>query len=138
MINKISIIELLKLTIFKNKDIGYKYTNKHFNSIYSLDIILNEIIYILKTGISWRHLRTLNSPINWNTIYFHFNRFVKNNIFVSSYNVLLSHYLNSIKNINGILVDSSFFQNKFGKNGISRNKFYKSKNGCKISLLTDL
>jgi transposase len=137
MINKISIIDLIKETIFENKNIGQKYLTKHFNSIYSLDFILQEIIFVLKTGVPWRNLRS-NNNIHWNTVYFHFNRLIKNDIFSTAYSNLHSLYISKIKKINGIVVDSSFFQNKFGKNNISRNKFYKNKNGYKLSLLTDL
>jgi hypothetical protein len=61
MINKISIIDLIKETIFENKNIGQKYLTKHFNSIYSLDFILQEIIFVLKTGVPWRNLRSNNN-----------------------------------------------------------------------------
>ena len=41
-------------------------------------------------------------------------------------------------NKNGIqIIDSSFIQNKYGKNKKARNKFFKNKNCNKISLLAD-
>jgi len=130
----ISIIGLLKETILKNKIIGHTYINIYGNTKYSLDDILNEIIYVLKTGVSWRQLR---SSINYNTLFWHFNRFVKNNIFKSAYDNLYNYYLTKIKSINGIIIDSSFVQNKLGKN-FPRNKYFKNKKCIKISLLTDL
>ena len=43
------------------------------------------------------------------------------------------------KNNTGIqLIDSTFIMNKFGKNHIARNRFYKNKNCNKISLMTDI
>ncbi len=64
--NKFSFIKILKKIILKNKILNKSFTNNYSNSKYSLDFIISEIIYVLKTGISWRNLR---SSINWNTLY---------------------------------------------------------------------
>jgi transposase len=53
------------------------YFKKHPNTKHCLTTILKDIFYILKTGISWRDIR---SRIKWQTLYFHYNRFVKFNI----------------------------------------------------------
>lgn len=126
--------ELIK-TIMNDQNIGRYYLHPHFNTKFTLSSIIDEILFILKTGISWRNLR---SPINWNTIYFHHLRFVRFDIYKKTYDNILSFYLNKISFINGIIVDSSFFQNRFGKNNIARNKYFKNKNCCKISILNDL
>jgi transposase len=105
-----------------------------FQKKHSLNNIITEIIYVLKTGISWRNLR---SSINYNSIYYHFKRFINNNIFIDAYNSILNLYLQKIKKINGIIIDSSFIQNKFGKGNIKRNKFFKNKKCFKLSIITD-
>jgi hypothetical protein len=74
----ISFIDLLKNTLINDLHIGKFYVKKFPNSKYSLDDIINEIMYILKTGIPYRCTK---SSIKWNSIYFHFNRFVKYDIF---------------------------------------------------------
>ncbi len=63
---KFSFVEILRKIILKNKILNTSFTTNHSNSKYSLDFIISEIIYVLKTGISWRNLR---SSINWNTFY---------------------------------------------------------------------
>jgi transposase len=50
--------------------------------------------------------------------------FVRNKFYVSESNKIL-------------IIDSTFIQNKFGKQHIGRNKFFKSKNCNKISLISD-
>lgn len=73
-----SFLDLLKVTILQDVNIGHFYKKKHPNSKYNLIDILNEILFVLKTGISWRNLRSI---IDWKSIYFHFQRFIHYNIF---------------------------------------------------------
>jgi len=130
----LSIIDIVKQTILHNQILAKFYSNTFPNSKYSLDLILSEIIYVLKTGISWRNLR---SQINPNSLYWHFNRLVKNNIFRDSFIYLRNKY-SELNKTDIQIIDSTFIINKFGKNNISRNKFFKNKNCNKISLVTDL
>ena len=47
-------------TLYKSFNFSYK------SQKYKLDDILSEIIYVSRTGISWRMIK---SDIHWNTIY---------------------------------------------------------------------
>ena len=40
----------------------------HKNNKYKIDDLLKSIIYILKTGVSYRNVNTFTENINWNTI----------------------------------------------------------------------
>ena len=64
-IENLSFKDILKNIIFKTEKLKNSYKN-HPNTKYSLDLIIDELIYVLKTGIAWRNLR---SPINYNTLY---------------------------------------------------------------------
>lgn len=132
--NNISFIECLKSVIIGDKSIGKFYVKKHPNSKYSFDDILNEIIYVLKTGISYRDLK---SPIKWQSVYFHYQRFVKFDIFKKLF-LKLRMIFASKNTLNVQLIDSTFVMNKYGRNKIARNKFYKNKNCNKISIITDI
>ena len=126
--------DILKNIISKNKILNKAYNYNHPNKKYSLDLIIDEIIYVLKTGISWRNLR---SSINWNTLFHHYRRFVKYNIFKKLFNHMRKKY--TVKNKSQIhIIDSSFIQNKYGRNYVARNKFFKNKKCTKISLITDI
>ena len=128
----LSFNKFLKNVILNDCNIKQYYIKSFPNSKYTLDEIIRGILYVLKTGISWRDF--IHPSIHWNSLFFHFNRFVKNNIFKSTYLSLLS----SITNISNVhIIDSSFIPTKFGLHNISRNKYYKSKNGYKISLIID-
>ena len=80
------IIELLVRHIKSNKNLykAFDYSNTHQK--YSICDYLKEILYVLKTGISWRDNR---SPINWNSIYKTYTKLNKHNIFQISYIDLL-------------------------------------------------
>lgn len=133
-----NIEKILKCTVLKCKHIARTYTIKHPNTKYSLDLIINEILYVLRSGISWNMYR---SKINNKTLYYHFSKFVKHNIFLKAFtkikNTYLKKYINKFDNCD-LIVDSTVIQNKYGINKIGRNKFYKNKKSTKLSLLTDI
>ena len=130
----ISFIDLIKNIIIKDKNIGKYYSIKYPNSKYKLDELIKSIFYILKTGISWRDLKT---TIKWQSIYYHFTRFVKFDIFKKCFLKLRSLFISKNKT-NIQIIDSTFILNKYGKNFIARNVFFKSKNCNKVSLITDI
>jgi transposase len=116
--------------------------NKSFNNYknklkkYDLKLIINEIYYILKTGLSWRNYR---GPINYNTLFYYNNKLAKERIFEKAYIKLLNDYYKTNKQskIKYQLIDTTFIRNKLGSENISLNKFYRNKKCSKISLLTD-
>jgi transposase len=130
----ISFNQIIKIIILNDNKLSKYYNNDYPNKKHSIDFIIDELIYVLKTGISWRNIR---STIKWQTLYWHYRRLVDRNIFHKTFNFLRRKYFSNNKN-NIQLVDSSFVQNKYGKNKISRNKFFKNKNCNKISILTDI
>ncbi len=62
----ILIIKVLKLHIknISKLNKSFDFTRKQQKLSITLDEYLNEILYVLKTGISWRDIR---SKINWST-----------------------------------------------------------------------
>jgi putative transposase len=129
----------IKNIILKSK-LKSAFTTKHPNLKYSLDLIINEILYFFKSGVSWRMLR---SEINHKTLYWHYSRFIKNRIFIKLFNKIKNKYLNKFirddkTSIQTTYIDSTIIYNKYGVNKIGRNKFYKNKKTTKISLLTDI
>ena len=125
----------LKDVILSSKNLKDTYTKKHSNTKYSLELIIDEILYFLKSGVSWRMLR---SKINYKTLHWHFSQFVKNNIFIRLFKKIKKIYLNKyIPEQKTHYIDSTTIYNKNGVNKIGRNKFYKNKNTTKISLMTD-
>ena len=129
----ISFVHFFKNLIITDKKINKFYNKTYTNTKYNLDDIINGIFYILKTGISWRDSLYF---INYNTLFYHYTRFVKFDIFKKMYLKLRNEYFYS-NNSNIHLIDSTFILNKFGHNKIKRNKYFKNKNCNKISMITD-
>lgn len=126
----------LKKIILKSKHLKNSFNKQHSNSKYSIDLIIDELMYFLKSGVSWRMLR---STINYKTLFWHYSRFVENNIFLKLFNKIKNVYINNFIYDNcSLLVDSTIIYNKYGINKIGRNKFYKNKKVTKISLMTDV
>jgi hypothetical protein len=50
----VSFVEIIKNIIITNKKLKCNYTKKYPNSKYLLNTIISDILYVLKTGISWR------------------------------------------------------------------------------------
>jgi len=126
--------KLIKYTILNDNKLKKLYSHCFPHSKYSIDNILDGILFILKTGISWRDSPSI---VKWSSLYFHYCRFVSNNIFKKMYIRLRSKYMSNHKS-NIQIIDSTFILNKFGKNHIARNKFFKNKNCNKVSLITDI
>lgn len=129
-------IKLLKIHIMSDKILNKSYNFKYHTQKYTLDEILKEIIYILKTGISYRNLR---SHINHNTIYYNYCKLNKHKIFELGFKDLMKKYLKRTKNktLKILSTDTSFIGNKNGKDNIGYNKYYSKKNGNKLSLIVD-
>jgi transposase len=125
--------ELINI-ILNNSNLNSTFTIIHPNTKFSLSSLIDEILYVLKSGVSWRNLR---SPIPFKTVFYHFNCFSKERIFHKLFSKLKTIYLKSQKP-HTFLVDSTSIYNKFGVNKIGRNKFYKNKRITKISLLSDI
>lgn len=130
------ILKLLIRYIKSNKQIYKSFDFSHKQQKYTLREILVDILYVLKTGISWRDLR---SHIGWNTVYKRYIMLNNFGVFEICYTDLLKKYLKkgTNKKLKYILTDTSFVQNKKGQDMIGYNKFYKKKKGTKISLITD-
>ena len=90
----------------------------------------------MKSGLSWRMLK---SPINYKILFWHFQHFIKYNIFFKVFNKIKNHYINKYIHTDcTLLLDSTIINNKYGITKIGRNKFYKNKNVTKLSLITDI
>jgi transposase len=115
-------------TLYKSFNFSYK------SQKYKLDDILSEIIYVSRTGISWRMIK---SDIHWNTIYKIFVKLKSYNIFKLTYIDLLKKYTKKNKNkLKYVYTDTSIISNKYGIDKVKRNKYCKNKKVSKLSIVT--
>ena len=114
-----------------------KYDFTHPKQNYTLGDIVRHLLKILKTGVSYRDYETLTyvpkSSINDHNLFFS-----RNEIFKHTYIMLLKKYIENLSTLEFKYqkIDTTFFANMNGCEEISRNKYYKNKNGLKVSLLT--
>jgi len=128
-------LEILEKIILKSP-LCDSYNHTFHNQKYELNEILKDIIYVLKTGISWRNIR---GNIKWQSLVHHFNKFKKEKIFKKAYSKFLRVYKKNIKENDIIyLTDTSFIKNNIGTSKLGRNPSFKNKNCFKVSLLTDI
>lgn len=129
-----------KLADFIEKFINDKYPTKfnfsHNRQKFPLKLVINEVFYLLKSGVSYRDYR---GPLKKSTLNFHIKWFSDNQIFQNVYKLLLTKYLKTNKSskLKYQSIDTSFIANIHGHDKIGRNKFYKNKRGTKISSITD-
>ena len=131
------IIKLLVKEVKNNKELYKSFDFSNKLQKYDIKLYLTDILYVLKTGVSWRDLR---SNICWNSIYKVYIKLNKHKIFEYSFKELLKKYLKKLyKNkLKYISTDTTFIPNKKGHDKKGYNKFYNKKNGTKISMHTDL
>lgn len=104
---------------------------------YSLETILEEILYFFKSGISYSHYK---GKISKSLLNYYVQIFSKNKIFISTYRALHNEYSknNFYDKLKYLSIDTSFIINKSANYPIiDRNKYMKNKNGIKISCITD-
>jgi transposase len=111
------------------------------NTKYTLDQILDTIEYVLITGASWRSIdlpifNELN--IRWQSIYYHFQKFSKANVFKKVYLQLLDAYFkrNRSGKLKYLSVDTSFLKNHNASN-VAFNGYCRKKRLSKLSLIVD-
>ena len=117
------IVKLLTIHIKQNKGLYKSFNYSHSKQKYKLSEYLKEILYVLKTGISWRDIRT---HINWNSIYKVYIRLNKHCVFKIAYNDLLIKYLKRGVNnkLKFIITDTTFIPNKNGADKMPKNIFF--------------
>ena len=123
MINIINKLERAKDSNFKRNQ---KYTTKDY---------ICGIIEVVSNNTSWRKY---NGLINGRVLNNKHNYYCKIGVYDELYKTNLDMYKKSNKKEQKYLsMDSTFIMNKYGKEKIGRNVYYKNKQGRKISVIVD-
>lgn len=109
-----------------------KYIKKHYpnkyqfqtkNQLYSLDYVINEIIYFMKSGVSYAYYR---GKMSAKTLNKHILFFSRNNIFAKIYQEMYSKCTRKVRRLSTLSIDTSFIMNKYGRQNLGRNKLNKA------------
>ena len=93
--------DLIIITIiinYINNNANLKHTFSHHNQKYKLDDLFKIVLFILKTGISYRNITELNTVIHWNTIYKFVKKLEKHKIIEEIYRIQSISYVTDMKN----------------------------------------
>lgn len=101
---------------------------------------LEKIYEILKTGISWNNLYTINC--HYSTIYKRFKQWIKLDIFNKIWNYIIQDYTfkqysKNILHFKTLFIDSTMVRNHLGHDCIGRNYQDRFRNATKISVICD-
>ena len=109
----------------------------HYNNKYKLEDLLKCILFILKTGISFRNISNFTN-INWNTVYKFNCKLKKYNVVYDTYSKCLNKYLNELNKYTSFFyTDTTFVCNKLGIDHVSFNQQIKKHKTTKISIISD-
>ena len=130
--HKNNFIDIMEQIIIKldKKDQKYTHNKKYTNRDY-----ICGIIEVLSNNTSWRKY---NGKINGRILNNKHNYYVKIGVYNELYKTNKNEYLKNNKKLSKELsIDSSFVPNKFGKEQLGRNIYYKNKKGRKITAIVD-
>lgn len=127
--NTTVIIEKIMNIHYKKEYISRKHTELEY---------ITGIINCIHSSIYWNayNYQTSNGTIKGATLNSKHREYIKKGIYKEIFNEMLSKYIEGVEEISILHTDTTFVPNKKCKEK-GRNKFYKSKNGIKISTLLD-
>ena len=123
-----------------NSDIKLKSIFNHSLRKYKIKFLLEYVIKILYTGLSFRKvIEYSRSNIHWNTIYKFFIKLQKYNVISLSYKQTVKRYIKKYvnKDSNIFLTDTTLIQNKLGIDNTGYTPQLLKHKTSKISLITD-
>lgn len=105
----------------------------------NLDEIIQCILYVCKTGISWAYLT--NFSVKWKTVYNHFNKWAKCGIFDIVWKKIVTVYMSKNKykrNLKTLSIDCTLIKSINGNELVGKNPCDRGRNGNKLSIVTDI
>lgn len=124
-VNELNFINLLSETIDK--------LIKRRKTIYSTSYYMYHIYYVLKTGIPWN---ALSVECHYTSVYKHFIKYNKFNVFSDLYLDHINKYLDCHK-INTCYIDSTHIKNINGSDLIGRNHYDRFRHSTKLHTIID-
>jgi len=131
--------KLIKYIIeFINTNNKFKNLFSHHKQIYSIEILLEGILYKLKTGISYKNITKKTLQITGSNLYYFHKKIIRFKIFEEFYNNYITKYITIMSNnMNEFFVDSTLIANKLGIDKVMHNVQLKKHKSCKISIIED-
>lgn len=131
--------KLIKYIIeFINSNNKFKNLFTHHKQIYPIEILLQGILYKLKTGIAYKNITKQTLQITGSNLYYFHKKIIRFKIFEEFYNNYITKYITIMSNnMNEFFVDSTLIANKLGIDKVMHNVQLKKHKSCKISIIED-
>lgn len=131
--------KLIKYIIeFINSNDKFKILFSHHKQIYPIEILLEGILYKLKTGIAYKNITKKTLQITGSNLYYFHKKIIRFKIFEEFYNNYITKYITIMSNnMNEFFVDSTLIANKLGIDKVMHNVQLKKHKSCKISIIED-
>lgn len=131
--------KLIKYIIeFINSNDKFKNLFSHHKQIYPIEILLEGILYKLKTGIAYKNITKKTLQITGSNLYYFHKKIIRFKIFEEFYNNYITKYIKIMSNnMNEFFVDSTLIANKLGIDKVMHNVQLKKHKSCKISIIED-
>ena len=101
-----------------------------------LDVVVDRINYLLRTGCQWSCLPVPNG--SWKTVYHYFSLWSKSNIFEYAFQDLLKFYMKvRHRPLGRVVVDTSFVKNVLGRDCVGRSPVDRGRKATKVNALVD-
>jgi len=135
-------LKIIIKTIIDNPKLKEKFYFKTINRKYSVKQLLTHILFILKSGISYRMFNdfienkyNINNIPHWGTLYKFYIKLVKYNVIQKSFDETVKKYMEKSNN-NIFMTDTTLIANKGGYNP-KYNPQLKKHKSYKISSIND-
>lgn len=128
-----NLIDVMEKIIIEMDKKNEKYVR---NKKYTIQDYVCGIIEVISNNISWRKYQ---GKINGRVLNNKHNYYAKIGVYDKLFRTNIEKYLKNTKGktTKELSMDSSFVTNKYGKENIGRNIYYKNKRGRKITVITD-
>ena len=118
------------------KSVPPKTTSRGRPCAANIDLVIDHIFYVLKTGCQWRMLPT--TGVSWQTIHRHFCSWSKLGVFEKTYKHLLEFYLKRTgRSSKHLITDCSFVKNMYGIGCLGPSSVDRGRKASKVSIIVD-
>lgn len=99
--------------------------------------MLRQMVLVLESGMSWRHLGRCTSGADFRTVHRHFTLWSRLDVFKASYSALLRLYSRKTRRGEYHCIDTSYVKSIHGRDCVGRNPTDRGRRATKLSAIVD-
>ena len=99
--------------------------------------LLNKMVLVLESGMSWRHLGQCTQGVDFRTVHRHFISWSRMGVFRTAYQSLIRLHSRKSRRSEYHCMDSSYVKSIYGRDCIGRNPTDRGRRATKLSAIVD-